>query len=519
MMDAVLQGLGLLIGTPLALAAVAGVAWGILGGALPGISPSISMALLLPFTYGMEPTPAIVLLASTYIGAEYGGSIPAILINTPGTNAAAATVLDGYAMRQKGQGGEALGISLYSGVIGGIVGLSMLVLLTRPLANLALAFTPMSYFALGILGLSVIASLAGESILKGFAAGILGLMVATVGTDPMSGVPRFTFGQVDLLEGIAPILVMVGLFAVSELLHQAGEPVRSRTSRDRARIRFPGRKLRRRLIKPQVIGASIGTVEGVIPGAGGTIASFLSYNEARRWSRFREEFGHGSPEGIAAPETANNTVASTALVPLLSFGIPGSNSAAILLGGLLIHGLLPGPRLFEENADTVIGLYTGLFVATVSLLAIGALVLPLCLWLVNRSRALLTAFIYALILSGIYTINASLFDVGIVLAAGAAGYLMRLFGMPLLPAVLGVVLGFLVESNYRRSLVLSAGDHAIFLEDRIAVGLLIVAVLFIAGSLGTRLWLAIRQDRAVAPDTGLRSLPANGAQGRPGRHD
>ena len=519
MMDAVLQGLGLLVGTPLALAAIAGVAWGILGGALPGISPSISMALLLPFTYGMEPTPAIVLLASTYIGAEYGGSIPAILINTPGTNAAAATVLDGYAMRQKGQGGEALGISLYSGVIGGIVGLSMLVLLTRPLANLALAFTPMSYFALGILGLSVIASLAGESILKGFAAGVLGLMVATVGTDPMSGVPRFTFGQVDLLEGIAPILVMVGLFAVSELLHQAGEPVRSRTSRDRARIRFPGRKLRRRLIKPQVIGASIGTVEGVIPGAGGTIASFLSYNEARRWSRFREEFGHGSPEGIAAPETANNTVASTALVPLLSFGIPGSNSAAILLGGLLIHGLLPGPRLFEENADTVIGLYTGLFVATVSLLAIGALVLPVCLWLVNRSRALLTAFIYALILSGIYTINASLFDVGIVLAAGAAGYLMRLFGMPLLPAVLGVVLGFLVESNYRRSLVLSAGDHAIFLEDPIAVGLLIVAVLFIAGSLGTRLWLAIRQDRAVAPDTHSQSLPADGSQARPGRND
>ena len=498
-MEAVLQGLDLLLGSPLALAAIAGVAWGILGGALPGISPSISMALLLPFTYGMEPTSAIVLLASTYIGAEYGGSIPAILINTPGTNAAAATTLDGYAMKQQGQGGEALGISLYSGVIGGIVGLLMLVLLTRPLANLALAFTPMSYFALGVLGLSVIASLAGPSILKGLAAGVLGLMVATVGTDPMSGVPRFTFGQVELLEGIAPIMVMVGLFAVSELLHQAGEPVKTQTSRDAARIRFPGRKLRRRLIKPQAIGASIGTVEGVIPGAGGTIASFLSYNEARRWSRSKEEFGHGSPEGIAAPETANNTVASTALVPLLSFGIPGSNSAAILLGGLLIHGLLPGPRLFEENADTVIGLYTGLFVATLSLLAIGTLVLPVCLWLVNRSRALLTAFIYALILSGIYTINASLFDVGIVLAAGAAGYLMRLFGLPLLPAVLGVVLGFLVESNYRRSLVLSGGDLAVFLEDPIAVGLLVVAVLFIAGSLGTRLWLAVRREGAAAP--------------------
>ena len=504
-MDAVLQGLDLLVSTPLAFAAIAGVAWGILGGALPGISPSISMALLLPFTYAMEPVSAIVLLASTYIGAEYGGSIPAILINTPGTNAAAATVLDGYAMQQQGRGGDALGISLYSGVIGGFVGLLMLVLLTRPLANLALAFTPMSYFALGVLGLSVIASLAGPSILKGLASGVLGLMIATVGTDPVSGVPRFTFGQAGLLDGIAPILIMVGLFAVSELFHQASEPAWGRTSHRTTRIRFPGRKLRRRLIKPQLIGSSIGTVEGVIPGAGGTIASFLSYNEARRWSKSREEFGRGSPEGIAAPETANNTVASTALVPLLSFGIPGSNSAAILLGGLLIHGLLPGPRLFEENADTVIGLYTGLFVANLALLAIGTVVLPICLWLVNRSRALLTAFIYALIFSGIYTINASLFDVGIVLAAGAAGFLMRLFGLPLLPAVLGVVLGFLVESNYRRSLVLSAGDHAIFLEDSIAVGLLIVAVLFIAGSLGMRVWLALKKYRTAAPRADLQS--------------
>ena len=305
-MDAVVQGLDMLVSTPLGLAAIAGVAWGILGGALPGISPSISMALLLPFTYGMEPNSAIVLLASTYIGAEYGGSIPAILIRTPGTNAAAATVLDGYAMQQQGRGGEALGISLYSGVIGGFVGLLMLVLLTRPLANLALAFTPMSYFALGVLGLSVIASLAGPSILKGLAAGLLGLMVATVGTDPVSGVPRFTFGQADLLDGIAPILVMVGLFAVSELFRQAGESAWAPPAGDGARVRMPGGKLRRRLIKPQVIGASIGTVEGVIPGAGGTIASFLSYNEARRWSKYKDEFGKGSPE-VSLPRRRRTT--------------------------------------------------------------------------------------------------------------------------------------------------------------------------------------------------------------------
>ncbi len=486
----------MLVTTSIVPAAIVGVAWGILGGALPGISPSISMALLLPLTYGLEPRSAIVLLAATYIGAEYGGSIPAILINTPGTNAAAATVLDGYPMKQQGRGGEALGISLYSGVIGSFIGLSMLVLLTRPLANLALAFTPMSYFALGVLGLSVIASLAGASLLKGLAAGLLGLMVATVGTDPISGVPRFTFGQVALLDGIAPILVMVGLFAVSELFLQASQPQWERTSRKFAKIRFPDKKMRRRLRKPQLIGSLIGTVEGVIPGAGGTIASFLSYNEARRWSNAKEEFGKGSPEGIAAPETANNTVSATALVPLLSFGIPGSNSAAILLGGFLVHGLLPGPRLFEENADVVSGLYVGLFVATLSLLVVGRAILPVCLWLVNRSKAVLMAFIYALIFSGIYTIDYSLFDIGLVLAAGTVGVAMRILGLPLLPAVLGVVLGFLVESNYRRSLVLSAGDHSIFLEDPVAVVLLSFAALFLVGSLAGRVFTATRAKPA-----------------------
>ncbi len=498
MMGAVLEGLNMLVTTPLALSALAGVAWGILGGALPGISPSISMALLLPFTYGLEPASAIVLLGSTYIGAEYGGSIPAILINTPGTNAAAATLLDGYPMKRQGRGGEALGISLYSGVLGSLFGLLMLVLLTRPLANLALAFTPMSYFALGVLGLSVIASLAGASILKGLAAGLLGLMVATVGSDPISGVPRFTFGQPALLDGIAPILVMVGLFAVSELFLQSSQPAWEKPAPESTKIRLPGRKLRRRLFRPQLIGSLIGTVEGVIPGAGGTIASFLSYNEARRWSRAKDEFGEGSPEGIAAPETANNTVASTALVPLLSFGIPGSNSAAILLGGLLIHGLLPGPRLFEENADAVIGLYTGLFVASLSLLVIGSAILPVCLWLVNRSKAVLMAFIYALIFSGVYTINYSLFDVGLVLATGTAGLVMRILGLPLLPTVLGVVLGFLVESNYRRSLLLSGGEHSIFLEDPIAIGLLSVAGLFIMGSVGRRIWLSLRKREGAS---------------------
>jgi putative tricarboxylic transport membrane protein len=435
-----------------------------------------------------------VLLASVYIGAEYGGSIPAILIRTPGTNSAAATVIDGYEMNRQGRAGEALGISLWSGVVGSLFGLLMLILLTEPLARVALLFNPTSYFAVGILGLSIIASLAGGSLLKAMAAAIVGLMVATVGSDPVSGVSRFSFGIPELLSGVKPILVMVGLFAVSELLQQSGDAGLTERLKQSVRLRLPSLQMMRRLAKPQAIGSAVGTVEGLLPGGGGSIAAFFSYNEARRWSKHPEEFGKGSPEGIAAPEAANNTVASAALIPLLSFGIPGSNSAAVLLGGLLIHGLMPGPRLFEQNADVVLGLYTGSLVATLAQIIVGIMILPICIWLVNRPRPYLAAFVFALVVSGIYTINSTMFDIGIVLFGGFVGFLMRMTGFPFLPAVLGVVLGPLVESNYRRSLQLSGGDHSIFLEDKITVGLLATAVLFVVIAL-VREWRDTRKAK------------------------
>lgn len=479
-------------------AAFFGVIWGIIGGALPGISPSIAMALLLPFTYGIEPVTAIVMLASVYVGAEYGGSIPAILIRTPGTNAAAATVIDGFEMNRQGRGGEALGISLVSGLVGGLFGLAVLVLLTEPLARLALAFTPPAYFALGVLGLSVIAGLAGGSLLKGLIAGLLGLMIATVGTDPVSGVTRFTFGTPDLLSGIPPILVMVGLFAVTEVMVQVIEPPWHRADGAAVRLKLPNWATWKRMFKPHTIGAVIGTVEGVTPGAGGTIAAFMSYNEARRWSKRPEEFGRGSIEGIAAPECANNVVTGTALVPLLGLGIPGSNSAAILLGGLLIHGLTPGPLLFERNPEVAYGLYGGLLVANIAMLLIGLVILTPSLWLVNRPKPYLMAFVLALIVSGIYSLEQSFFDVGIVLAAGVVGYGMRWLGLPVLPMVLGVVLGFMVESNYRRSLVLSGGDHMIFLEDTVSLILLVCAAGLVAFTLARDL-RATRAKPRTAP--------------------
>lgn len=492
-METILLSLQSLGDVSLILAAVVGVAWGIVGGAMPGISPSITMALLLPFTYTMMPAPAIVLLASTYVGAEYGGSIPAILIRTPGTNAAAATVIDGYEMNRQGKAGEALGISLYSGVLGSLFGLTMLVLLSKPLAGVALAFTPPAYFALGILGLSVIATLSGENIFKGFAAATLGLMIATIGTDPVTGGNRFTFGSSDLLTGIAPVMIMVGLFAMSELLVQAADKTAGEKVSSRPRISLPDFSMIKRLFIPQTIGAGIGTFEGCMPGAGGTVASFMSYNEARRWSPNKKQFGKGAPEGIAAPETANNAVAETALVPLLSFGIPGSNSTAILLGGFLIHGIAPGPLLFQRSGEVVYGLYGGLFVAAMALLFVGMAMLPMCIWMVNRPRHWLSAFIFALIMSGIYSIHNALFDLSVLLIAGIVGFLMRTLKFPFLPAVLGLVLGYLVESNFRRSLVLSGNDYAIFAQDRISLALLLLSALFIFGALGKRLWDYVRR--------------------------
>jgi putative tricarboxylic transport membrane protein len=362
----------------------------------------------------------------------------------------------------------------------------MLVLLTEPLSWLALAFTPPSYFGLGILGLSVIASMTGGSLVKGLAAAVIGLMISTVGTDPISGVTRFTFDIPDLLNGVEPVLVMVGLFALTELMSQSGSSNLTKL-KESVRIRLPGLAMMNKLKRSQIIGCILGLFEGLTPGGGGSIAAFMSYNEAKRWSKTPEKFGKGSEEGVAAPETANNTVASTALIPLLSFGIPSSNSTAVLLGGLLMHGLLPGPRLFEQNPQVIDSLYVGSLIAIVAQIGVGIIILPAAIWLVNRPRPYRAGFIFALILSGIYTLNNSLFDLGLALALGVTGYLMRRAKIPFLPMILGVVLGHMVESSYRRSLVLSGGDLMVFLQDPICLGLLITACGFVIFSLSREL--------------------------------
>ncbi len=480
-----------MISMPIIVAAFAGVLWGMSGGALPGISTSIAMALLLPFTFDLSPSTAMVLLASVYVGAEYGGSIPAILIRTPASGSAAATVFDGYEMHRRGRGGEALGLSLVGGTIGGLIGLLVLTLFSESLASFALLFTPPAYCALGILGISVVASVSGGHLLKGLISGTVGLMIATVGTDPLSGVARFIYGQPDLLEGIGIIMVMMGLFAVSELMMQAGLPElpRGDSSAGATRLVLPSLRTLWRLRTPQIIAWVLGLIEGLTPGGGGSIASFMSYNEAKRWSKEPEKFGQGSEEGVIAPETANNVVASTALIPTLSFGIPGSNSTAVLLGALLIHGLQPGPLLFSKHPDVVYGLFGGLFIANLAMLVLGMVLLTPVMWLVNRPKPYLQGCVFVLILSGVYSVDNTVFDLWLMLGLAVIGYLMRVMSFPLLPMVLGVVLGFMIESNYRRSLLLARGDHMIFLQDPISAALLGLAVLLIV----TSFWREHRQ--------------------------
>ncbi len=488
--------LSTIFASPAVFYAFGGVAWGIIGGALPGLSASITMALLLPLTFGMDPTMAIILLASTYVGAEYGGSIPAILIRTPGTSAAITTAIDGYEMHKQGKTGEALGISLMAGVIGGLIGMIFVVVLTEPLSLIALYFTAPAYFALGVFGLSLIATLSDGSLIKGFLAAILGLAISTIGIDTISGIQRFTFGSVELLGGIEAIFVLIGMFAMTELFVQTSEPEWDKAERH-LRIKLPNWKTFKRITPATLIGTTLGTIDGVTPGGGSTLASFLSYNEAKRWSKHPEEFGKGSPEGVAAPEAANNTVAATALIPTLTFGIPSSGSTAVLLGGLILHGIEPGPALLEKNPVFIYGLFGGLFIANLSQLLLGFLMLPPCIWLVNRPKAFLSAFIIALVSSGVYSVNQNVFDLLIMIGMGVLGYVMRLLRFPILPLVLALVLGSLVERNYRRAVDLSYGSHSIFWDDKLAASLLGLTALFV---LLTALFSLrrSRRDRAAA---------------------
>lgn len=472
------HGMQILLSDWNVLVLVLGVAWGIFCGALPGITGSIGVALLLPFTYGMEPAGAIIMLCASYSGSMFGGSISTILLGVPGTASAAATLLDGRALYERGQGGLAVGVALTASAIGGVIGSVILILFATGLATVALAFGPPEYLALGVFGLTILSSLS-KNIVKGFIAGIIGMMVATVGLDHFSGMSRYTFGMHELLNGIDFLPALIGLFALAEIFKQSGEGMKSVTDikSGMSTATLPSFKQLRSLWKSIGIGGVIGTVIGIMPGAGGSISSWVAYSQARNASKTPEEFGHGSLEGIAAPESANNAGEGGSLIPTLALGIPGSNTTAIMMAALTLHGISPGPMLFVEHPEVVNGVYVAVFFANFVMLALGYVALKPVLGITKVPQHMVLASIFLLVCVGIFALQNNTFDLKVMLVFGLMGLVMKKFGFPMAAAVLGLILGPIIEPALMRSLILSNGSWSIFFTRPISCGLLILTAI------------------------------------------
>lgn len=476
MIDNLLLGFSTIATFPALFAIVAGVLIGIICGVLPGLSASTAVALMVPFTFGMDPVVSIVLLVSVYLAGEYGGSITAIAIGVPGTPAAAATMLDGYELTKQGKPGLALTTSVVASSIGGMIGAIILFCFSEPLANVALSFGAPEYFALAVFGLAIISSLASDNIKKGFIVMFIGLFLKTIGLDPFSGEERFTFGVPKLMDGLGFIPALIGLFAMASVFTDIDKA----TAKSRAiALSFAMPKIRQLLSmwKVYLHSSILGSIIGVLPGAGATIASFICYNEVKRFSKKKDQFGKGCLEGVAAPESGNNAVVGGSLVPLLTLGIPGSGTAAVLIGALMLHDIQPGPLLFQTNGNIVYGIFAGLFVACLAQLFFGLIGVPVWIKVISAPKALLLPVIASISVVGSYSYNNSIVDVWVMLGFGLLGYLLKKFNYPVSPIILALVLGGILEENFRRSLMISEGDFSIFVTHPISAVLLLFAVL------------------------------------------
>jgi putative tricarboxylic transport membrane protein len=454
-----------------------GVVLGTIIGVLPGLGPPATIALLLPMTFKMDPTTAMIMLAGIYYGAKYGGSTTSILLNVPGESASVVTCLDGYQLARKGRAGAALGIAAIASFVAGTFGVVGLMFLAPPVAKFALRFGPPEYFALMILGLTMVVFLTGRSVAKGILATLLGLWLAGVGTDVFTAESRFTFGRKELLGGIDFIVVSIGLFAIAEVLLNL-------ESRSGAEIFKVPKGLRNLLPTLQDLkdsrfaflnGSVVGFFIGVLPGAGSTIASFLSYGLEKAFSRRPEKFGTGVIEGVAAPEGANNSETGGALVPLLTLGIPGSSTAAILLAALHLWGLRPGPLLIQENPNLFWGLLASMYIGNVMLLILNLPLVPLFAQILRVPYYVLYPGILGVSIVGVYTVDNSLFDVWMLGLFGLVGYFMRKLDYPSAPLVLGMVLGQRLELALRQSLMMSQGQLSILVASPLATGMLFCA--------------------------------------------
>jgi len=454
---------------------LAGTVVGIFAGAMPGLSSTVGLALVLPVTFGLDPTPALLMMVSLYMAAQYGGSITAIAIGVPGSSPALATTFDGYPMSRRGEAGRALGISLFASVCGGVLGTLLLIGALAPLARVALSFGPEESFGLGLLGLSIVANLVSKDPVKGIASALLGLVFFVVGLDVLTGSPRLTFGSTSLMDGFSLVPMLIGFFALAEAFETIAD--RSRADRSGAIHGKLPRWSELAGLWPSILrGSAIGGAIGAIPGAGATIASIVAWNEEKRASKHPERFGAGAPEGIAAPEAANNACVGAAMIPLLALGIPGSASAAVLLGGFNVQGLSPGPLLLDEHGPLVYALYAGLLVSVIFMLAVGLAGIPVWTRVVRLRPGVLMPIVVGMSLVGTFALRGNPFDAWAALFFGVLGFVMLRRGFPLVPAVLGLILGPMIETNYRRALTLSSGSHATFIHSPICFVLIVLAV-------------------------------------------
>ena len=464
MLENLLLGLSAIISWSNFLSVVLGVIGGVLIGALPGLTSTMGATLLLPFTFAMEPVAGIAAMVSLYCGSQYGGSIPAILINTPGTSEAAVTAIDGYALTRKGMAGQALGTSVISSALGGLLGVIILIFLSPLVARIAISFAAPEYFCLALFGMSMVVSLEAGSELKNIIGGLTGLFLATVGTDALSGYQRFTFGSLDLVDGLNFIPVMIGVFAAAEVFRQAKAQKSEELCLDKVEFsKLPSIKdlclLRWSILRSIFIGAFI----GALPAAGSTLATFISYSEAKRWSKKPEDFGQGILEGVAAPEAANNAGAAGALLPTMTLGIPGSAVTAVILGGLMVHGMRPGPLLFINQPRFVYAVYIGMGMASFVMLLIGIYGVKLFAQMLRVPNNILNAIIIVLCVVGSYVLKNNVADVWIMLIAGLIGHGLKKAGFPSLAIILGMVLGRTLEVSLRQTMVLFDSDLTVFL--------------------------------------------------------
>jgi putative tricarboxylic transport membrane protein len=444
-----------------------GLVIGVIGGAIPGISATMTVALTLPFTFALPPIYSILLLLGVYKGGIFGGSIPAILIKTPGTPASSATTLDGYPMAERGEAGRALGMALYASCIADFISNLSLILFAGWLASLALKFGPPEFFALIVFSLTIIAGVSGDSLIKGIIAAVGGLFLATIGLDLVYGTDRFSFGDANLMGGLNFIAVLIGLFALPEIIKFVFSPSEEHHAARRPTGRWASLADLRRCMKTIIRGGVIGVILGAIPGIGGAPAAFLSYSEAQRNSPNRVNFGKGELEGVAAAEAGNNGVCGATLIPLLSLGVPGDVITAIIIGAFMIHGLQPGPLLFVTNANIVYALFIGLILSSVLLLAIGTAAIRLFRIVADIPKSLQVPAVLVLCVFGTFAINNSMFDVVTMFSVGALGYLMLVLGIPAAPFLIGFILGPLLEDKFRQSMLMSGGAPEIFIRSPI----------------------------------------------------